>query len=149
VVSSLSVAHVNGREAGQPLLEYFTPGALFDPPCSLFHSGPHRVIELGSGQALPSMHLASHLSPEDVIVLTDLPNVMPLCQQSIRAWPVLAQVRAQALAWGEDTTSLRSLQPTHILLCDLVRTSSVALIPGLFSKSLSASLTHATRTDRV
>ncbi|KAK4688810.1 hypothetical protein P7C73_g1304, partial [Tremellales sp. Uapishka_1] len=112
-------------EAGQPLLEYFTPGGNFNPSCSLFTKGPHRLIELGSGQSLPTLHLASHLSRDDLVVLTDLPSVIPLCEQSIEIWErgreSHAEVIARPAAWGEDTSSLRELGPfTHVLLCDLL-----------------------------
>ncbi|GMK55489.1 hypothetical protein CspeluHIS016_0205450 [Cutaneotrichosporon spelunceum] len=116
-------------EASGPLVEYLTPrgSQIFDPPCSLFSPGPHRVLELGSGQALASLHLAACLSPADTVVLTDLPNVMPLCQSSIDTWARSgegknggARVVARALAWGEKA-ELDEFRPfTHILMCDLV-----------------------------
>ncbi|WOO83862.1 Protein-lysine methyltransferase METTL21D [Vanrija pseudolonga] len=121
-------------EATAALVQYLTPGASaaarFEPTCSLFDSAagrpPHRVLELGSGQALASLHLASHLPPTDTIVLTDLPAVVPLCEASIAAWSAReggehAQVVARPLAWGEDAGEVLALGPfTHILMCDLV-----------------------------
>ncbi|RSH77928.1 uncharacterized protein EHS24_003001 [Apiotrichum porosum] len=118
-------------EASGPLLEYLTPGGAGDPACTLFTTlGPHRVLELGSGQALASLHLAARLRAEDTVVLTDLPNVVPLCQQSIDTWATEgegsqqaehANVVAQPLAWGEDASHLAKYGPfTHIILCDLV-----------------------------
>jgi hypothetical protein len=116
------------REATQPLIQYLTPHDRFDPPCSLFHGGPHRVIELGSGQSLPSLHLASQLGQDDLVVLTDLPQVMELCEQNITVWKnskpksQCAHVVAEPLAWGSSITHLARYGPyTHILMCDLVR----------------------------
>lgn len=127
-------------EASGPLLAYLTPAGgvagfePFDPPCSLFQSRePHRVLELGSGQALASLHLAARLRPHDTVVLTDLPNVVPLCQASIDTWAregegaagEHARVVAQPLAWGESAANLAPLGPfTHILMCDLVRSTN-------------------------
>lgn len=122
-------------EASGPLLAYLTPPpvgqpGLGNPPCSLFTSkSPNRVLELGSGQALASLHLAARLPPSDTIVLTDLPNVVPLCQQSVETWKASgegkgkehAQVVVQPLAWGDDAGHLAEFGPfTHIVMCDLV-----------------------------
>ncbi|TXT12904.1 hypothetical protein VHUM_01305 [Vanrija humicola] len=115
-------------EATAALVQYLTPGAALEPACSLFgnSSAPHRVLELGSGQALASLHLASQLPRSDTVVLTDLPAVVPLCEASIAAWSAReggehARVFARPLAWGEDIDSVREFGPfTHILMCDLV-----------------------------
>lgn len=115
-------------EASQPLIRYFTPQnqSFFEPPCPIFdHAGPKRIIELGSGQALASLHLAQHLAPEDVLVLTDLPNVVPLCRHSADAWKQDhnhgAQVFVESLAWGEDIALVKGLGPfDYIVMCDLV-----------------------------
>lgn len=118
-------------EATAALVQYLTPGAtVFEPACSLFDGAaerpPHRVLELGSGQALASLHLASQLPAGDTIVLTDLPAVVPLCEASIAAWAAReggehAEVVARPLAWGEDAGDVLALGPfTHILMCDLV-----------------------------
>ena len=60
-----------------------------------------------------------------MIVLTDLPNVVPLCEASIRRWtPKLsthARVVAKPLPWGDGVAGVSELAPfTHILMCDLV-----------------------------
>lgn len=115
------------REATVPLIDYLTPGAAYDPPCPVYGPGPRRIIELGSGQSLPSLHMASHLDEDDTVILTDLPQVIELCQQSIDSWRKThengARVTAQPLAWGEDSSHLRKYGPfTHILMCDLVCT---------------------------
>lgn len=135
-------------EASGPLLEYLTPGGAGDPACTLFTTpGPHRVLELGSGQALASLHLAARLRAEDTVVLTDLPNVVPLCQQSIDTWATEgegsqqaehANVVAQPLAWGEDASHLAKYGPfTHIILCDLVSCTH---------KWLHGDMTHTSRS---
>jgi hypothetical protein len=118
---------IERREATVPLIDYLTPGAAYDPPCPIYGPGPRRIIELGSGQSLPSLHMASHLDEDDSVILTDLPQVIELCQQSIDSWRKThengARVIAQPLAWGEDSSHLRKYGPfTHILMCDLVCT---------------------------
>jgi len=112
-------------EAGRPLIEYFTPGNSYQPPCSLFGHGPHRVIELGSGQALSSLYLASQLEKGDSVILSDLPNVVPLCENAVERWKSRLSDRAEVmvvpLAWGQSVDHLRYLFPfTHVLVCDLV-----------------------------
>lgn len=75
--------------------------AMYDPPCPLFpsHSSSspaeasacgrrrtskkRRIVELGSGQSVASLHLAQYLEAGDELVLTDLPEVVPLCQRNI------------------------------------------------------------------
>lgn len=78
-------------------------------------------------------------------MLTDLPEVVPLCEQSIRAYGDLkAEVVARPLPWGEGLDGLGGLSGwTHILMCDLVscgRTASgchlVILMTGLLSSSV-------------
>ncbi|WVF72849.1 hypothetical protein IAT40_007667 [Kwoniella sp. CBS 6097] len=93
----------------------------FDPPCSLFvQEEKKRVIELGSGQSVASLHLAKRLGKNDLIVLTDLPEVVPLCEQAVQRNDTFCKVIAQPLAWGEDASHLRQFAPfTHVLMCDL------------------------------
>lgn len=108
------------------MLDYFTPSQAYEPPCSFFaSSGPHRVVELGSGQSVASLHLATHLTPQDIIVLTDLPAVIPLCEKCIDSWrppKCHAKVVARPLAWGQTTFHLREeFGPiSHVIMCDLV-----------------------------
>ncbi|WWC71520.1 uncharacterized protein I206_105478 [Kwoniella pini CBS 10737] len=128
--NAIATYGIAGRvwEATRPLLEYFTPSHCFDPPCSLFlpeSLKPHRIVELGSGQSVASLHLAGYLDQNDLIVTTDLPEVIPLCEQSIAAWnppsTTHARVIAQPLAWGENPSHLFKYGPfTHILMCDLI-----------------------------
>jgi hypothetical protein len=135
------------REAALPLVAYLTPGSTaFDPPCSIFHNGPYRILELGSGQALPSLHLAEHLDSSNVIVLSDLDNVIPLCKERVARWETTVQdhasVQVVPLAWGGDVRAAMAFGPfSHILMCDLVSdTVDIALMPGLLPASLSATL---------
>lgn len=121
-------------EASRPLVRYFTPttSPTFDPPCPVFQGGPssgsspRRILELGSGQGVASLHLANYLDPEDTLVLTDLDNVIPLCDLSINCWKegkdVTPNVTAQGLGWGGDSSNVRALGPfDYIIMCDLVR----------------------------
>jgi methylase of polypeptide subunit release factors len=114
------------REATELLMQYFTPRASFDPPCSaLLTPSPKRIIELGSGQSVASLHLAKSLAPSDTLILTDLPNVMPLCEQSARKAALPVKVSPQPLAWGSSSDHLDPYRPfTHIIMCDLVSCAS-------------------------
>jgi hypothetical protein len=127
------------RDASYPLLPYLTrPTASstleFDPVCSLFRgeSDPRGItlLELGSGQSLASLHLALQLATTDLIVLTDLPEVMTLCEKNasekLKGYQA-AQVLAQGLAWGDEESVALLAESvegrgglTHVLLCDLV-----------------------------
>jgi hypothetical protein len=124
------VMHINelmGREASHALLEYFTPSSTtFNPACSIFNNAKkNTIIELGSGQSVASLHLAAQLDKDDTLVLTDLPNVVPLMQQSIDTWnqthkdgvlPV-----AEPLGWGTDIDHLKKYgEISHVVCCDLV-----------------------------
>lgn len=113
-------------EASYALSDYIASDKVHDPPCTLHAPGPHRIIELGSGQSLASLRLADRLSPSDTLILTDLPNVVPLCQQSIDNWhkrrstAPAPTVLAEPLAWGGSIEHVQSHMPfSHILLCDL------------------------------
>ena len=143
---------------------YLTPPALlthpFDPPCPLFTPSfssssslrPYRskrIIELGSGQSVASLHLAQYLFLEDEMVLTDLPEVVPLCRRNIERYVSESKIKrsdeqpdegieqfrktegeardgakltAASLPWGGTLEGLPdwARRPTHILLCDLV-----------------------------
>lgn len=152
------------REATSAMTTYLTPSMnsvpTYDPPCPIFSfsqdsagpSRPHkrgrRIIELGSGQSVASLHLSQYLASEDTLVLTDLPEVVPLCQKSIdrinrrdqssrnedncpgrrdtaydgdvleRVGPDLI---AAPLPWGGSLDGLPGKSYDFILLCDLVR----------------------------
>jgi len=121
-------------EASRPLVRYFTPtiSVAFDPPCPVFSpeeaslTSPRRIVELGSGQGVASLHLANYLEPQDTLVLTDLDNVIPLCNLSIDNWKDgkenTPHVSAQALGWGGDSGKVRAPGPfDYIIMCDLVR----------------------------
>ncbi|OCF37977.1 hypothetical protein I317_03938 [Kwoniella heveanensis CBS 569] len=138
-------------EATRPLLEYFSPSNKFDPPCSLLSNGEKKVIELGSGQSVASLHLAKQLQRDDLVVLTDLPEVVPLCEQAIQRNDSTAQVIAQPLAWGEDAAHLRQFGPfTHVLMCDLVGTFDVSLadFQDLLPSPIPSLATHLVVSDR-
>ena len=115
------------REASHALLEYFTPSStLFNPPCSIFNNAKkNTIIELGSGQSVASLHLAAQLDKADTLVLTDLPNVVPLMQQSIDTWKQThhdgASPVAEPLGWGTDIEHLEKYgEISHVVCCDLV-----------------------------
>ena len=144
-------------EASKPLIRYFTPSlqSSFDPPCPIFqHTPPRKIIELGSGQALASLHLAQQLEDADTLVLTDLPNVVPLCEQSALSWsvknPKAGQVSVRPLAWGGDCSSALSLGPfDYIIMCDLVSRDSVDFAhPDLLSASIPSPAPHPASTHR-
>jgi hypothetical protein len=114
-------------EASHALIEYFTAqSTTFNPPCSIFEKGRNTIVELGSGQSVASLHLAAQLRKDDTLVLTDLPNVVPLMQQSIDTW---SETRtegtmlpvAEPLGWGTDIEHLEKYgQLSHVICCDLV-----------------------------
>jgi len=118
---------LTAREASHALLEYFTPSStIFNPPCSIFDKAEkHTIIELGSGQSVASLHLAAQLDKDDTLVLTDLPNVVPLMQQSIDTWSQTNKEGvlpvAEPLGWGTDIDHLKKYgEITHVVCCDLV-----------------------------
>jgi len=148
-------------EATRPLVQYFTPTsqATYDPPCPIFDvPSPRKIVELGSGQGLASLHLANHLEKADRLVLTDLENVIPLCQLSIDNWEGtrddVPEVHARALGWGNDSSQVRALGPfDYILMCDLVRLSSLGVRMNtenidILSKPLSPTSADTPRIDR-
>lgn len=145
------------RDATYPILSYLTlptpeSELEFSPPCSLFLSsaeGPRTVLELGSGQSLASLHLSDQLqiqrfgssdtskSIPDKIYLSDLPDVIPLCQANIDKWQQKLitgrahqslEVVALPLSWGDQRMAEEACEAirsegrhwTHILLIDLV-----------------------------
>jgi hypothetical protein len=167
--SAIAKYGIAGRvwEASAGLLAYLTPGGRGVPACSLFSdpdapgsssSCPARILELGSGQALASLHLAARLPPRDTVVLTDLPNVIPLCNQSVDVWSTAgegkegahARVVVQPLAWGEDAAHLSEFGPfTHVLMCDLVRIRRRRIVsPGRGCGCVRARWTLADATHR-
>lgn len=143
------VALISGylhREATTLLLDYLDPDNQLDfqPSCPIFGvNGPRRILELGSGQAVASLRLAKSLSPGDLIVLTDLPEVIPLCKKSIEESNVTCQVVAQPLGWGQGIATVQEYGPfTHILMCDLVSSLQLAKVPSIDSLTLSRSTFH-------
>jgi hypothetical protein len=119
---------MRNREASHALLEYFTGSSTtFDPPCSIFQRNFNTIVELGSGQSVASLHLASQLDMDSTVVLTDLPNVVPLMDQSVATWregqeDTTSHTMVEPLAWGTDIRHLEKYgQLSHIICCDLVR----------------------------
>lgn len=110
------------------MCQYLTDDSIFEPSCSLLEptNHPRKILELGAGQGLPSVALAEKLNTNDLVVMTDLPEVMPLCRQSIEVLGQhAANIVAVPLAWGGDTTAVNAMGPfTHILMSDLVRRES-------------------------
>jgi hypothetical protein len=150
------------RDASYPMLPYLTfpsPESAydFDPPSSLFAaSRPLTILELGSGQSLASIHLIDQLSGRtsrrdkddqsrrDLVVLTDLPEVLDLCHRNVQRFrrsgngqgrDVGVDVISRPLPWGDTkagtdvlvelAASGRNL--THILMIDLVRPIALLL----------------------
>lgn len=90
----------------------------FDPPCPLFTGRsdgeddlrPGRtVLELGAGIGHASCELGALLSPADLILMTDLPEVVPLMEDRRARFlarrpgaSARAEVWVRTLAWGED-----------------------------------------------
>lgn len=144
-------------EASKPLIDYFNPeNNSFDPPCPIHLSpAPRRIIELGSGQAVATLQLARHLLQDDRLVLTDLDNVVPLCEQSVQRWhrdmEFQAEIVVKPLAWGSDASSVKSLGPyDFIILCDLVRPQlAMKLIVDILSESLSAPSVYSASFDTI
>lgn len=137
----LVLANLTIREASHALLEYFTPSStIFSPPCSIFASETtNTIVELGSGQSVASLHLAESLDMGDTLVLTDLPNVVPLMDQSIETWK---QSHAEAvlpvaepLGWGTDIKHLKKYgQISHVICCDLVSLFGIGINAIIGSK---------------
>lgn len=146
------------REATELLVQYLSPtsqsSAIFDPPCPIFTNDkyePKCIIELGSGQSVASLHLASLLQPADSVVLTDLDDVMPLCNQSVasKRASVVAQIKTAPLAWGSSTAQVKTFGPfTHIVMCDLASQScSILLTVDLLSRAIRSTSLHSTRSN--
>jgi hypothetical protein len=63
---------------------------------------------------------------DSTVVLTDLPNVVPLMQQSVKTWrekqeDATSHTTVEPLAWGTDIGGLEKYgQLSHIICCDLV-----------------------------
>jgi len=148
---------IHRRDASYPMLSYLSrPGQgnklEFSPACSIFTRSQQdddtvNVLELGSGQSMVTLHLLDQLSEypsrasssrqHDKVFLSDLPDVIPLCQASIGRWKSrkgkerdngVVEVEAIPLAWGDMDMGSRLAEQlqasgrrlTHILLLDLV-----------------------------
>lgn len=131
--------------------------SMFDPPCAIFEDlkRPLCIIELGSGTGYVGINLFKNLlllnrSYDDIVVLTDLPDVCSLLKDNarneIQKWPSIAKsansklnnLIVQPLPWGTKEAAftladvlgltLESGQPdgdkqkfvTHVICSDLV-----------------------------
>ncbi|KAJ7903317.1 putative methyltransferase-domain-containing protein [Mycena olivaceomarginata] len=107
------------------------PDQIFDPP--LF---PHpearknaRMLELGSGTGIVAATMAAMLHANDILFVTDLPEVCPLLEQNLQG-SLDGPIRVRPLSWGNSqhalsiADELSKLQDTpyltHILCSDLV-----------------------------
>ncbi|KAJ7364225.1 putative methyltransferase-domain-containing protein [Mycena albidolilacea] len=120
-------------KAAYALNSYINPPAdqIFDPP--LF---PHpearknaRMLELGSGTGIVAATMAAMLHANDILFVTDLPEVCPLLEQNLQG-SLDGPTRVRPLSWGNSqhalsiADELSKLQDTpyltHILCSDLV-----------------------------
>lgn len=130
-------------EAAYLLARYLCPplSHAFDPPCSIFASPEHvTAVEIGSGAGYNGLHLAKQLANHaqaacnaqrtKTVVLTDLPNVVPLMQRNARRACLDSDLssidlRVRPLSWGNEdhadvlVTELRC-RLTHLICSDLV-----------------------------
>ncbi|KAM0747043.1 hypothetical protein T439DRAFT_305974 [Meredithblackwellia eburnea MCA 4105] len=104
-------------EAAYAMRYYLQPSVsssdtTFDPPNPfdiLSSSSAHTIIEVGSGTGYLSLALAPSLPPTTSIVMTDLPEVVPLLERnhldSKKRWDekgkTFAEVVARPLPWGD------------------------------------------------
>ncbi|WFC96135.1 hypothetical protein MBRA1_002791 [Malassezia brasiliensis] len=103
---------------------------IFDPPCTLHGTdAPLTVLELGAGVGTAGLALAQALhdpSTPHTVILTDLPDVVPLLQRNARTAQAHGQdVRVCALPWGDARAATAAVRAaprplTHILCSDLV-----------------------------
>ncbi|EJD06514.1 uncharacterized protein FOMMEDRAFT_131441 [Fomitiporia mediterranea MF3/22] len=143
-------------EAAQLMIRYFelsaSPVWQFDPPCSMIQRESDReltVVELGSGTGYVGLKLAEHLSElsraKDLLVLTDLPDVCILLEESLhderQRWmtshplgKVLVPVKILPLPWGAAAEGSRL---------------SALLANGECSTSVPRRLTHVVCSDLV
>jgi hypothetical protein len=182
------------RDASYPILSYLSRPSQenkleFSPACSIFARSQQdgdtvNVLELGSGQSMGTLHLLDQLSEAssqasprkqpDKVFLSDLPDVIPLCQASIGRWKSrkgkerevdIVQVEAVPLAWGDMDMGSRLAEQlqasgrrlTHILLLDLVsldevdrtigRSRRLSRHAGLLSSPLPFTYANAPASD--
>lgn len=135
-------------EAAYLLTRYLSHDSdlVFDPPCSIFDGTKthgHTILELGAGVGVVGIHLALELSKaraslqqnveqpmKDIVVLTDLENVLDLLERNVKRANLVQKgdisVFVRALPWGSNTHANKIQQelsprnPTHIICSDLV-----------------------------
>jgi hypothetical protein len=130
------------REAAQLLVDYIElqddDTREFDPPCSLASSSKssYTVIELGSGTGYVGLKIVKGLRgrgrSNDLMVLTDLPDVCPLLERNLaisRQKYGIANTMVAPLSWGNYEQAVTLLKHpqisggrnvTHIVCSDLV-----------------------------
>ncbi|GLB40288.1 putative lysine methyltransferase [Lyophyllum shimeji] len=126
-------------EAAYVLSIYVNPPSnlLFDPPFATPSSShcPRTILELGSGAGMTSARIAETLTDQDMLIVTDLPEVCPLLASNLKAcrsstFPE-SSIHVRPLAWGEEPHAVaiasellvrpngaRTL--THVLCSDLI-----------------------------
>lgn len=127
---------LSNREASYLLQQYLDRNCAisFDPPCSIHSSQsqhPLTILELGSGTGYTGLNLFRQLGQDDLVILSDLPEAVPLMVQGLERWKDLsstvdgAEVWVRALAWGQCQE--RSLgeeigerRLTHVVASDVI-----------------------------
>ncbi|KZT29727.1 hypothetical protein NEOLEDRAFT_1153644 [Neolentinus lepideus HHB14362 ss-1] len=103
-------------EAAYLMLSYMegSPKHEFDPPFLAQNNRQNVVLELGSGTGILGVKLAQVLSPNDLVILTDLPDVCPLLRETIEKHnhrdapnPTSAGLMVRALPWGSSNHASR------------------------------------------
>ncbi|KAF8071807.1 putative methyltransferase-domain-containing protein [Lyophyllum atratum] len=130
-------------EAAYTLSIYANPPSSmqFDPPFAAPSSSspfdcPFTILELGSGAGMTSFRIAETLCGQDLLIVTDLPEVCPLLENNLKACalstfpdgPLESLIFVRPLPWGEESyganiasellTHSRTL--THVICSDLV-----------------------------
>ncbi|KAF8896108.1 hypothetical protein BD779DRAFT_1433255, partial [Infundibulicybe gibba] len=117
-------------EAAHALHSYVrpAPASSFDPPFPTPGSNRISVLELGSGLGMISSSIIRMLTPQDIFIATDLPEVCPLLRENLKQSSGAAH-RVRPLAWGNEKhgldIALEFFTPpkhplTHIICSDLV-----------------------------
>lgn len=143
-------------EASLLLYRYLQPPPpdappLFDPPCSLFEARPdgrpRTALELGSGIGFSALQLSTFLPAGDLVVMTDLPEVVELMEERRDDFCARrpsqaggADVWVRPLAWssgmelaiGDELAERRARpgQPVDAPLVDVVFCSDLVYFPG-------------------
>ncbi|CAG8539499.1 2764_t:CDS:2 [Paraglomus occultum] len=115
----------------------------FDPPCPIpsylfhhdartqYHSSHYTILELGSGTGYLGITLASRLVPPFTLILTDLPDVLPLLNRNVsnNSRANTDHIIVAPLEWGNSAHS-ECINSKHRI--DLVIASDLVYFPELF-----------------